>query len=213
MAKDETWKVVDWAYDCCGLGIEVLTNCPDKNFAYDGDRVRCIRCKRTGWVSVGLEEAAVIWDNNEEQITIQGLKNKNKVIGIVGSRKRDTQEDLEACRKVFLSIYKEGDKLVSGGCSRGGDRFCEIFAHEYKIPIRIHYADWDNEGRAAGFIRNTLIVEDANVIIAVPQEDRVGGTEDTIRKAGKMNKSVILVGQIPKIRKNSEDELEKFLMK
>jgi hypothetical protein len=100
---------------------------------------------------------------------------------------------LEACRKVFLSIYQEGDKLVSGGCPRGGDRFCEVFAKEYDIPIRIHYADWDKYGKSAGYIRNTYIARDADILIAVVQTSRVGGTEDTIVKAQEMKKTVMLV--------------------
>lgn len=119
-----------------------------------------------------------------------------KVIGIIGSRRRDSKEDLELCRKEFLNIYEEGeDSLVSGGCPKGGDRFCQIFAKEYGIPIKIHYADWEKYGKSAGFKRNTYIAEDADVIIAVASSDRTGGTEDTIKKAQKMGKKIILVPQ------------------
>jgi hypothetical protein len=119
-----------------------------------------------------------------------------KVIGIVGSRRRDTPEDMEKCRKAFLAVYRPGDTLVSGGCSRGGDRFCEVFAKQYGVPIKIHKAEWDRLGKGAGFLRNTDIAKDADILIAVVAEDRTGGTEDTIKKAQKMSKQVVLVGGI-----------------
>lgn len=116
-----------------------------------------------------------------------------KVIGIVGSRRRDTDDDLEKCRQAFLSIYEEGDTLVSGGCPRGGDRFCIVFASHYGIPIKIHWAEWDRLGKGAGFLRNTYIAKDADILIAVVAADRTGGAEDTIKKAQKMGKQIILV--------------------
>jgi predicted Rossmann fold nucleotide-binding protein DprA/Smf involved in DNA uptake len=128
-----------------------------------------------------------------------------KTIGIIGSRRRNTKEDLDACRTVFKSIYEKGDRLVSGGCPKGGDFFCEIFAKEYDIPIRIHKAEWDKYGKAAGFKRNTYIAEDADVLICVCHADRTGGTEDTVKKAEKMGKTIIIV---PPIEKDSNKEFD-----
>jgi predicted Rossmann fold nucleotide-binding protein DprA/Smf involved in DNA uptake len=128
-----------------------------------------------------------------------------KTIGIIGSRRRNTKEDLEACRTVFKSVYEKGDRLVSGGCGRGGDFFCEIFAKEYDIPIRIHKAEWDKYGKSAGFKRNTYIAEDADILICVCHADRRGGTEDTVKKAEKMGKTIIIV---PPIEKDSNKEFD-----
>jgi len=103
-------------------------------------------------------------------------------IGIIGSRRRDTAEDLEAVKALFLTIYTKGDNIVSGGCPKGGDRFAEIIAKEQDIPIKIYPADWKRYGRGAGFKRNTYIAADADILIACVSEDRTGGTEDTIHK-------------------------------
>ena len=127
----------------------------------------------------------------------------SKVIGIVGSRRRDSTEDIKETRKVFLSVYEKGDTLVSGGCSRGGDRFAEIFAKDYNIDIKIHYAEWDKYGKGAGFKRNTYIAQDADVLICCPAPDRIGGAEDTVRKAIKLEKKIILV---PQIENNKKDD-------
>lgn len=125
-----------------------------------------------------------------------------KTIGIVGSRRRDSLEDLETTRRIFLCIYEPGDTLVSGGCKLGGDRFAEIFRDEYSIPMVIHYPDKTklkgNERRdyaEINFARNTLIARDCDVLIACVAKDRTGGTEDTILKTKRMKKVVVLVPQ------------------
>lgn len=116
-----------------------------------------------------------------------------KTIGIIGSRRRNTKEDYEQLEKAFLEIYREGDEIVSGGCSSGGDRYAEIIAKKYQIPIKIYYAQWDKLGRGAGFARNTDIARDADVLICLVADDRTGGTEDTIKKAERMGKSIIIL--------------------
>ena len=116
-----------------------------------------------------------------------------KIIGIVGSRRRDSKEDFEQCLEVFFSIYKDGDEIVSGGCPKGGDNFAEIIAKKHQVPIKIYYAQWDKLGKRAGFARNGDIAKNADVLIALVSADRKGGTEDTIKKAEKMGKQIILV--------------------
>lgn len=116
-----------------------------------------------------------------------------KVIGIVGARSRNNATDYIDLIKVFNTVFEEGDTLVSGGCPKGGDRFAERIAKKKGISIKIHKPDWDKHGRGAGFVRNTLIAEDCDVLIAVVATDRKGGTEDTIKKVFKMGKPVFLV--------------------
>lgn len=116
-----------------------------------------------------------------------------KTIGIVGSRRRDSDKDYGRTCLAFSKVYLQGDRIVSGGCPKGGDRFAEIIAKQDGLTITIHYPDWDRHGKSAGFIRNSLIAEDCDILIAVVAEDRTGGTEDTIKKAKKLGKKVILV--------------------
>lgn len=119
-------------------------------------------------------------------------KDASKTIGIVGTRRRDSDDDYRVCCVAFDKIYKPGDRLVSGGCSKGGDKFAEMLAKKMGLTITIHYPNW-GQGRFAGFARNTNIAEDADVLIAVVAEDRTGGTEDTVKKALKLGKQVICV--------------------
>ncbi len=111
-----------------------------------------------------------------------------KKIGIVGSRRRNAAHDLDAVVKAFFQIYELGDSIVSGGCPKGGDRFAEIIASVEEVPITIHKADW-KLGRHAGFLRNTTIAEESDVLIACVADDRKGGTEDTINKFQRLGKS------------------------
>jgi len=113
--------------------------------------------------------------------------------GIVGSRRRNSRDDLQACDRFMAERLKEGDRIVSGGCPSGGDRFAEIIARRRQFPITIHYARWNDLGKGAGFVRNTDIARECDELVALPAEDRTGGTEDTIRKAMAMGKIVHLI--------------------
>ena len=103
-------------------------------------------------------------------------------IGIIGSRRRNSPGDYYSVERKFLQIYKKGDTLISGGCSKGGDRFAEIIADKFDISIKIFPADWEKYGKGAGFVRNTDIAKESDILIACVSEDRTGGTEDTIKK-------------------------------
>ena len=118
---------------------------------------------------------------------------KPKVIGIVGTRGRDSGLDFKQCLTAFEEICKDDDEIVSGGCPKGGDRFAELIAKRCQVPIKIYYAKWNKLGKKAGYVRNGNIVKDADILIAVVSSDRLGGTEDTIKKAEKKGIKVIIV--------------------
>lgn len=68
-----------------------------------------------------------------------------KTIGIVGSRRRNSDEDLEKVAEIFFSgIYQKGDRICSGGCPKGADRFAEIIALSLKDPSN-YFGDKDLE--------------------------------------------------------------------
>jgi len=111
-------------------------------------------------------------------------------IGIIGSRRRNTQNDCDLIEKQLINILNSGTfdtfQIVSGGCPKGGDRFAEVLAKKHNLDIIIYPADWKKHGKGAGFIRNTDIARESDVLIACVSVDRTGGTEDTIRKFLKM---------------------------
>lgn len=116
-----------------------------------------------------------------------------KIIGIIGTRRRDGFYDMEKVWQAFLGIYEIGDEIVSGGCPTGGDRFAEAIAKKHQIPIKVYYAEWKRLGRSAGFQRNDLIARDADVLVACVAPDRTGGTEDTIRKFLALGKTRLIL--------------------
>ena len=108
-----------------------------------------------------------------------------KVIGVIGTRSRNTLEDYIKVHEKFLEYYKVGDSICSGLCPKGGDRFAVLIAANLKLPKEKQLwfpANWKKFGRAAGFIRNTDIAENSDILIACVSKDRTGGTEDTIKK-------------------------------
>lgn len=116
-----------------------------------------------------------------------------KTIGIIGSRRRNSEEDFEIVKKKLLSYYREGDIIISGGCPKGADNFAERIARELGVMIIIHHANWKKHGKEAGIIRNTKIANESDWLIACVSKDRTGGTEDTIRKYMRLGKNAWVV--------------------
>jgi len=104
------------------------------------------------------------------------------IIGIIGSRKRNSEEDFALVKNKFFEIYKDGDWICSGGCPIGGDEFAHRIHKEYSIPYLEFPANWKKYGKSAGFKRNGAIAKFSDVLIACVSETRNGGTEDTIKK-------------------------------
>ena len=122
----------------------------------------------------------------------------SKIIGIIGSRSRDTNVDGKLVWETFKKVYVKGDSICSGLCSQGGDRFAVVIADWLQLPEsqRLWFpADWQKHGKIAGFIRNTDIAKNSNILIACVRSNRTGGTEDTIKKFIKFygNTNLILV--------------------
>jgi len=109
-----------------------------------------------------------------------------KIIGIVGSRRRNNIEDFKIVEKEFFSLYNPGDVITSGGCRQGADRFAERIARDNGITIIIYHADWNGRGKSAGLWRNTFIARRADILIGCVAPDRTGGTENTIIKFKEM---------------------------
>ena len=117
----------------------------------------------------------------------------SKIIGIVGTRRRNDDKDFQEVWNVFRMLYKKGDKICSGGCKSGGDRFAEIIASRLRFteddgnliihrPKPIPKNSPKYMYAKVNYERNTLVANDSDVLIACVSPDRTGGTEDTIKK-------------------------------
>ena len=76
--------------------------------------------------------------------------------------------------------------IVSGG-AKGVDFLAKRFAEDKKINFVEFLPDYKNYGKAAPVIRNSLVVECSDKVIAFPS-GKSRGTLDAIRKAKKAGK-------------------------
>lgn len=97
---------------------------------------------------------------------------------IVGSRSFSD----EYLMIITLSKYSI-THVISGG-ARGADSLAEAYADINNLPKTIILPDWDRFGRSAGFIRNKLIVNASEQVIAF-WDGYSKGTADTIMYARK----------------------------
>ena len=98
--------------------------------------------------------------------------------------------------KLFLRVI-EGiwpARVVVGDCPTGADLMARRWATAtLTLPAKVYVADWTKYDKAAGPIRNALMLEenrDASFLLAFPGE---AGTEDCVSKARKMNLPVLRV--------------------
>lgn len=70
--------------------------------------------------------------------------------------------------------------LVISGGARGADMYGEIWARLNNIPVRVFAAEWDRYGKAAGPMRNQVMAERADALIAF---EGGRGTADMLRRA------------------------------
>jgi hypothetical protein len=85
-------------------------------------------------------------------------------------------------------------KVISGGAS-GVDRLAELWATEHGVTFKEYPANWQEYGRKAGPIRNTIISKECHILVAFPSKYS-RGTYDVIGKA-RRNKKVVYVFEVP----------------
>jgi hypothetical protein len=111
-----------------------------------------------------------------------------KVI-IAGGRDFNNYDFLcEMCNNIF---QKEGYEIVSGN-AKGADKLGEKYAKEKNIKLTLFPADWNKNGKAAGFIRNKEMAEYGDILIAF-WDGKSKGTKHMIDLANNKNLSVNII--------------------
>ncbi len=112
-------------------------------------------------------------------------------IAIVGSR---TFSDYGLLAKTifdFLAPIDSTTHIISGG-AKGADALGEKFAYKNGAKLTVYRPEWIKYGKSAGFLRNQLIVDSCDIVIAF--WDGVSrGTADTLNKAKKAKKPILTV--------------------
>ena len=100
-----------------------------------------------------------------------------KVI-LAGCRSITDSNELEAAiREASFEITE-----VVCGEARGVDALGRRWAEDHRIPVASFPADWEREGRRAGYLRNARMAEYAEALIAV-WNNRSPGTRNMIQVA------------------------------
>ena len=111
-------------------------------------------------------------------------------LAIVGSREFENYDLL--CAEVAKIRETQKIELIVSGGAKGADTLAKKYAALNHIPLMEFLPDYERFGRGAPLQRNTLIVQNADWVLAFVTASSKG-TWDTIRKAQKALKKVIIV--------------------
>lgn len=106
-----------------------------------------------------------------------------KVI-IAGGRDFNNYEGMSVCLDRLLKNVSDKIEVVCG-MARGADRLGERYAKEHGYKVIYMPADWDIDGRSAGFKRNVKMAEYADALVAF-WDGKSSGTRHMIETAEKM---------------------------
>lgn len=120
-------------------------------------------------------------------------------IAIIGSRTFNNYQLLEDIIDQYKSVNQTHYTAVVSGGAKGADTLAERYAEKNNLKKIIYYPDWDRHGKQAGFLRNTTIIEDADIVFAF-WDGYSRGTLDSINKAKQRNK-IIIITDFLKIKK------------
>ncbi len=122
-------------------------------------------------------------------------------IAVVGSREFIKGSDVECfMEQILMMEYRnypsnpnhplshDDITIVSGG-ARGVDSYAEAFAKRNNIETKIFLPNWNRYGKSAGFIRNELIINEADKVIAF-WDGKSKGSKHSIDLAIKANKPI-----------------------
>jgi predicted Rossmann fold nucleotide-binding protein DprA/Smf involved in DNA uptake len=107
-------------------------------------------------------------------------------VGVVGSR---TFGDYDLmCKTLDAYPIKE---IISGG-AYGADKLAEYYARRHHLNLTVHHPLYDRYGKGATHIRNKLIVDESDIIVAF-WNGVSRGTFSTISFARQAGKKVVIV--------------------
>ncbi len=109
-------------------------------------------------------------------------------VAVVGTR---TFHDYALLSTSLSTLFPKIDLIVSGG-AQGADALAERYAREHGIVVRIFKPDWQRYGKRAGPIRNALIVDHADYVVAF-WDGQSRGTLSSVQLARRQGKPLQII--------------------
>lgn len=114
-------------------------------------------------------------------------------LAIIGSRGFTDYEWLERVVSAhFNDEYGRSiTEIISGGAA-GADSQGARFAREHNLKLTEHLPNWNLYGKRAGFVRNELIIKDADMVLAF-WDGLSKGTGNSLSIAKRLKKTTLIV--------------------
>ena len=112
---------------------------------------------------------------------------------IAGTRSFNDYELLRTSCNNLLSVKQRTHTVVIiSGTARGADQMGERYAHERGYDVQQFPANWERDGKAAGFIRNRQMADVADALIAF-WDGMSNGTKNMIDNARRKGLAVRVI--------------------
>ena len=109
-------------------------------------------------------------------------------IAIIGSRNFSNEV---LFTETINSLPFEITEIISGG-AKGADTLAANWANQHSIKLTVYKPDWAKYGKAAGVVRNKLIIEDCEYCL-VFWDSKSYGTKFSIDYCNKLNKTIRII--------------------
>ena len=116
-------------------------------------------------------------------------------LGIIGSRTLNQNNVKEVIAQVISKSKTPINEIVTGGAN-GVDAIAEFFAKENKIKCTVFLPQYEIYGKRAPLIRNNIILENSDAILAI-WDGESKGTLYTINRSKKLGLKVMIVNLDP----------------
>ena len=114
----------------------------------------------------------------KNRIFVYTKTKKNMKTAVIGTR---TFDNYQALCETLGNLANTPTEIISGGAT-GADALAERYAKDNHLPLVIFRANWEKHGKAAGPVRNKIIIENCDQLVAF-WDGESKGTNHTIKIA------------------------------
>ena len=103
------------------------------------------------------------------------------------------------------TLYEHQPMVLAHGAARGADRLAGQWAAKNNVPVKEYPANWDGEGRGAGFARNQRMLDQFQPHLVIAFKDAldptltIGGTEHMVKIAREAGYEVLVVDRYTRL--------------